>query len=192
MRQPKKVNESHIDQYLEMDLDLALGNAKSVVLDAAIDVAALIDAVCCQVGERVDRDPYEPNPEMTAGGREESGALLRLALARGDHGLRAGGYIEVRVLPEKRLVEADGGYYDKHYQPQRIIHGSLHWREVSHESVGQALLLAYDRVVRAYMVREEPGDGFPPHQKPVGQAEWYSAKQSTSGAQASVEEGIRL
>lgn len=177
VRQPDQVNESQIDRCPEHDQDLAMRNVKSIVLDAVLDVAALIDAVCCRIGDWVDRDRCRLHPDVSKVIREDPGPIVRLALAKGEHALPDGGYIEVRILPQEELVEADGGYYDEHNQPQRVIQVSLRWNEVNHKSLGQALLLIYDRIIRAYIVGEIPGD--------------RSCLRQPTGPVHLVEEGIR-
>jgi len=133
-------------------------NVESILVDAAIDVGALIDAVCCRIGRWIDWQHYRPLPGTSAGGHDDPSSIIRLALPEDFFGLRAGGYIEMCVLREERVIEACGGYHDAYDQPKPVIGGSLRWHEVNHQSVGQALMLMHDRIFRAYLVRDESDD----------------------------------
>ncbi|MBN2100218.1 MAG: hypothetical protein JW753_11555 [Dehalococcoidia bacterium] len=124
---------------------------ESVLVDVALEVGALIDAVCCRCGDWVDWQYYRPHPGTRGDGHIAAASIISLALAESDCGLRAGGYVEIYILPEEKLVEADGGYYDECHQPRQVIGGSLRWQEVDHQTVGQALLLMYARIMREYL-----------------------------------------
>jgi len=91
---------------------------------------------------------------MSEGSHEDPGSIIRLELAENDHGLRAGGYIDICVLPEDRVIEADGGYYDNYRQPRPVIDGALRWHEVDPQRLGQVLLVMHNRIMREYMAHE--------------------------------------
>lgn len=126
---------------------------ESVLVDAALEVGSLIDAVCCRCGDWVDWQYYRPHPGTRGDGYMAAASIVRLALAENDRGLRAGGYVEIYILPEEKAVEADGGYYDEYHQPRQVIEGSLRWQDVDHQTMGQTLLLMYDRIMRQYLER---------------------------------------
>jgi len=126
----------------------------AILIDAAIHVGALIDAVCCRIGDWVDWQHYHPHPRMSDGTSGDQDATIRLALTETECGLRSGGYIEMRVMPEEKVVEADGGYYDAYHQPKIVIDGALRWHELNPERLGQVLMMMYGRIMREYMVHE--------------------------------------
>jgi hypothetical protein len=146
-----EVEEKGTDQYSDCSERKALLNIQSILVDASLEVGALIDAVCCRCGEWVDLHYYQPHPGTRGDGHMAAASIIRLALAENDCGLRAGGYVEMYIPPEEKVVEADGGYYDEYHQPQQVIEGSMRWQDVNHQTVGQALLLMYDRIMREYM-----------------------------------------
>ncbi len=135
---------------------------ESVLNDAAIYVGALIDGICSRSGKWVDWERYRPLFIFRPGPDEGPVSGVSLALARNERGLRAGGFIEMHVLPKQRRVEANGGYYDEYNQPRPVIEGSLSWQELTYQGLGQTLLLMYDRIVKAYGERsgdvDEAGD----------------------------------
>ena len=124
------------------------GDMAAVLVDAAVQVGALIDAVCCRIGDRVDFEHYRPHPGTAAGNRGDKATIVRLKLAENERGLPAGGYIEVRVMPQEMVVEADGGYYDAYRQPRPVIEGSLRGHELNPQRLGQVLIMMYDRIMR--------------------------------------------
>jgi hypothetical protein len=154
------VNQLQIRRFLQWDDEKALENVKSILVDAAVEAGALIDAVCCRCGNWIDWEHYRPHPVISAGRDEDPGSIIRLALPGSDFGLRAGGYIEMRVLPKERVIEADGGYYDPHREPRKVIDESLRWHELSRQRLGQVLVVMFDRIIREYMVKER-SDGSP-------------------------------
>lgn len=118
--------------------------------DAAIHAGALIEGVCSRSGNWVDWERYRPHFIFCPGPDEGPVSDISLTLAGSERGLRAGGFIEMHVLPKQRRVEANGGYYDEYNQPRPVIEGSLNWRDLTDQSLGQTLLLMYDRIVKAY------------------------------------------
>ncbi|MDM7999564.1 MAG: hypothetical protein QUS33_06090 [Dehalococcoidia bacterium] len=126
--------------------------------DVAIDVGALIDAVCCRCGDWVDWQHYRPLPGIRPNGSAASDYIIRLALLDDIFGLRSGGYMEMRASLEGRIIEIYGGYYDAYDEPEPVIDGSLRWDEVSHQRLGQVLLWMYDRIIQAHMAREMSED----------------------------------
>lgn len=126
------------------------GGVESMLGEAAVHAGALIDGVCCRFGDWVDWDRYRPLFSFRTGPDEGPVSAITLALAGNDHGLRAGGFIEMQVLPRQKRVEANGGYYDEYNQPRPVIEGSFGWQDLTQELLGQALLLMYDRIVKAY------------------------------------------
>ena len=165
-------------------------NVQSILVDVALDVGALIDAVCCRCGDWVDWQHYRPLPGVSAGSHGDLGSIIHLALADDIFGLRTGGYIEMRVVPEEKLIEARGGYYDAFDQPKPVIDGSLRWHEVNHQNVGQALMIIHDRIFRAYLVREESDDRLCLEHRGVVQGSWQPAKQA-AGPPQTIEERRR-
>lgn len=127
----------------------------AILVDTVIQVGPLIDAICCRVGDWVDWRHYRPLPGISGGSRDDPGLVIRLALSEDIFGLRYGGYIEVCVLSEEKIIKAYGGYYDAYDQPKPVIDGSLQWHVVTHDNVGQALLVMHDRIMRKHMVCEE-------------------------------------
>ncbi len=126
------------------------GDMAAVLVDAAVQVGALIDAVCCRIGDWVDFEHYRPHPGIAVGSRGDKATIVRLKLTENERSLRAGGYIEVRVMPQEKVVEADGGYYDAYRQPRPVIEGSLGWHELNPQRLGQVLVMMYDRITRDY------------------------------------------
>ncbi len=126
----------------------------AVLIDAAIHVGALIDAVCCRIGDWVDWQHYRPHPEMCDGNSGDRGVIVRLTLTEDERSLRTGGYIEMRMMPREKVIEADGGYYDAYHQPKPVIDGHLGWHELDPQRLGQVLMLMYSRITREYMVHE--------------------------------------
>ncbi len=168
--------------------DREMLNVQSILLDAALEVGALIDAVCCRCGDWVDWQHYRPLPGIWAGNHDGPGSSIRLSLAEDIFGLRAGGYIEMCVVSEERVIEACGGYYDAYDQPKPVIDGSLRWHEVNHQNVGQALLVMYDRIIRAYLVREESDDRLCLGRQGVVQVDWQVAQQPAGTPQDPIKE----
>jgi len=167
-------------------------NVQSILVDVALDVGALIDAVCWRCGDWVDWQHYRPLPGVSAGSHGDPGSIIHLALAEDIFGLRAGGYIEVRVVREEKIIEACGGYYDAYDQPKPIIDGSLRWHEVNHQNVGQALILMHDRIIRAYMVREESDDRLCLGQWGVVEGDWQFVRQPAGPLQNTMRERSRM
>ncbi len=118
--------------------DVALDRVKSILFDVSINIAALIDAVCCCPHFASPADPDE-GPI----------SAISLALAADDRGLHARGFIDMRVLPRERTVEFNGGYFDEYHQPRPVIDGSLSWQEVTQQRLGQTLLLMYASIMQA-------------------------------------------
>ena len=172
--------------------DREMLNVQSILLDAALEVGALIDAVCCRCGDWVDWQHYRPLPGIWAGNHDGPGSSIRLSLAEDIFGLRAGGYIEMCVMREERVIEVCGGYYDAYDQPRPVIDGSLRWHEVNHQNAGQALMLVHDRIIRAYMVREESDDRVCLGQWGVVEGDWQSVKQPAGPPQNPIRERIRI
>ena len=166
-------------------------NVQSILVDAALEVGALIDAVCCRCGDWVDWQHYRPHPGIRADKQTTSASIIRLALTEDVFGLRAGGYIEMRAVREERVIEACGGYYDAYDQPKPVIDGSLRWHEVNHQNVGQVLLLMYDRIFRAYMVCEEPDDRLCLEEQGLVQGNWQLLRQPAGPLQDPIRERIR-
>ncbi len=131
----------------------ALDDIAAILVDAAVHVGALIDAACCRFGDWVDLEHYHPHPRMSFSDRGNKATIVRLTLTENERSLRAGGYIEVRAMPDEKVIEADGGYYDAYRQPRPVIEGSLPWYEVNQQRLGQVLMLMHDRIVREYMAR---------------------------------------
>ena len=163
-------------------------NVQSILVDAALEVGALIDAVCCRCGDWVDWQHYRPHPGIRADKHTTSASIIRLALTEDVFGLRAGGYIEMCVVPQEGVIEACGGYYDAYDQPKPVIDGSLRWHEVNHQNVGQVVLLMYDRIFRSYMVREETDDRLCLGQQSEFQGDWQLAKQPAGLLQTPIKE----
>ncbi len=155
MRQIAGDSQSQADQAPLWDEGGALGKVKSIVVDAAVEVGALIDAVCCRCGNWIDWEHYRPHHRVSAGKVEDPDCVIRLALPGSDFGLRAGGYIEVRVLPGERVIEADGGYYAPDYEPKKVIDGSFRWHEMDRQRLGQVLVGMFDRIMREYTEKEK-------------------------------------
>ena len=147
------VSQLRRDQTLAQREKDAIGDVAAVLVDAAVNVAALIDAICCRVGEWVDLEHYHPHPGMSTGNRGDKATTVRLTLTEDERNLRTGGYIQVRVLPEEKVIEADGGYYDAYHQPRPVIEGCLRWHELNPRRLGQVLMMMYDRIMREYTVR---------------------------------------
>jgi len=141
------------NQILEHRGKEAPGDIAAILVDAAVQVGALIDAVCCRIGDWVDLEHYHPHPRMSVGNRGDKATIVRLTLMENERSLRAGGYIEVRAMPEEKVVEADGGYYDAYHQPKTVIDGSLRWHELNPQRLGQLLMMMYGRIMREYMAR---------------------------------------
>ncbi len=139
------------DQTLEQREKEAPGDIAAILVDAAVHVGALIDAVCCRVGDWVDLEHYHPHPRMSVGNRGDKATAVRLTLTEDERNLRTGGYIEVRVLPEEKVIEADGGYYDAYRQPRPVIEGCLRWQELNPQKLGQVLMMMYGRIMREYI-----------------------------------------
>ncbi len=148
------VNQLPRDQALEHRDKKVPGDIAAILIDAAIQVGPLIDAVCCRIGDWIDWQHYRPHPRMSVGNRGVQDAVVCLALTEDERSLRAGGYIEMRVLPEERVIEADGGYYDAYHQPKAVIDGVLRWHELNPQGLGQILMLMHNRIMREYMVHE--------------------------------------
>lgn len=131
------------------------GNISAILVDTVIQVGPLIDAICCRMGDWVDWRHYRPLPGIRGGRRDDPGLVISMALAEDILGLRYGGYIEVCVLSEEKIIKAYGGYYDAYDQPKPVIDGSLRWHEVTHDNVGQALLVMHDKIMRKHTACEE-------------------------------------
>ena len=131
----------------------APGDIAAILFDAAVHVGALIDAACSRLGDWVDLEHYHPHPGMSVGNREDKATIVRLTLRENERSLRAGGYIEVRAMPQEKVVEADGGYYDAYRQLRPVIEGSLGWHELNPQRMGQVLMMMHNRIMREYMVR---------------------------------------
>jgi hypothetical protein len=132
----------------------APGDIAAILVDAAVHVGALIDAVCCRVGDWVDLEHYHPHPRISVGSRGDKATVVRLTLMEDDRSLRAGGYIEVRAMPEENVIEADGGYYDAYHQPKTVIDGTLRWHELNPQRLGRILMLMHNRIMREYWAHE--------------------------------------
>lgn len=148
------VRELPRDQTPEQREKEVPGDIAAILIDAAIHVGALIDAACCRFGDWVDWQHYRPHPRTSDGNRGDQDATIRLALTETECGLRAGGYIEMRVLPEEKVIEADGGYYDAYHQPKAVIDLTLSWHELDPQRLGQVLMMMYGRIMRGYMAHE--------------------------------------
>ena len=129
------------------------GDVAAILFDAAVHVGALIDAACSRLGDWVDLEHYHPHPGMSVVNREDKAKIVRLTLREDERSLRAGGYIEVRAMPQEKVVEADGGYYDAYRQPRPVIEGSLDWQELNPQRLGQVLMMMHGRIMREYMAR---------------------------------------
>jgi hypothetical protein len=139
------------NQSLEHRENEAPGDIAAIVVDAAIQVGALIDAVCCRIGDWVDWQHYRPHPRMSVGNHGVQDAVVRLTLMEDERSLRDGGYIEVCVMPEEMVIEADGGYYDAYHQPRPAINRSLRWHELNPQRLGQVLMSMHNRIMREYI-----------------------------------------
>ncbi|HWR70577.1 MAG TPA: hypothetical protein VN415_05925 [Dehalococcoidia bacterium] len=139
------------NQTLEQRDKEASGDIAAILVDAAVHVGALIDAFCCRVGDWVDLEHYHPHPGMSVGYRGNKATAVRLTLTEDERNLHTGGYIEVRVLPDEKVVEADGGYYDAYRQLRPVIEGSLGWHELNPQKLGQVLMMMYGRIMREYI-----------------------------------------
>ncbi len=137
----------------------ALGDIAAILIDAAIHVGAFIDGVCCRFGDWVDLEHYHPHPRISDSGRGDHDTIVRLTLMEDERRLRGGGYIQMHVLPEAKVIEADGGYYDAYHQPRPVIDGALRWHEVDPQRLGQMLLVTHNRIMREYMVHEMSEEG---------------------------------
>ncbi len=126
--------------------------------EATIHVGALIEGVCCRCGDWVDWERYRPLFIFRPGPDEGPISAVSLYLAGNERGLPAGGFIEMHVLPKQKRVEANGGYYDEYNQPRPVIEGSFGWQELTHQLLGQTILLMYDRIVKAYGERNAGTD----------------------------------
>lgn len=158
MEKSSEVNLSAEHRYPEPHERDALQTVKSTLVDAVLDVGALIDAVLCRCGDWVDWQHYRPLPGIREDNSAAADFIIRLALGDDIFGLRCGGYIEMRAAREERTIEICGGYYDAYDQPEPVINGSLRWDEVNHQEVGQMLLLIHERVMRAHILRETSDD----------------------------------
>jgi len=187
METATQIRQSEMEHFPESDDREAL-NVQSILVDAALEVGALIDAVCCRIGDWVDWQHYRPHPGIRADSQSTVAPIIRLALAEDVFGLRGCGYIEMCVVREERVIEACGGYYDAYDQPKPVIDGSLRWHEVNHQNVGQALLVMYDRIIRAYLVRDESDDRLCLGQQGVGQGDWQVAQQPAGTPQDPIKE----
>jgi len=136
----------------------APGDIAAIVVDAALQVGALIDAVCCRIGDWIDWQHYRPHPRMSIGNHGVQDAVVRLMLTADERGLRDGGYIEVRVMPEEMVIEADGGYYDDYHQPETVIDGSLRWHELNSQGLAQVLMLMHNRIMRECIAGARSGE----------------------------------
>jgi hypothetical protein len=146
------------NQTLEHSEKQSAGDIAAALVDAAVHVGALVDGVCCRIGDWVDWQHYHPHPGMSVGNGGIKSTIVRLTLTEDVRNLRAGGYIEVRVMPEEKLIEADGGYYDAYDQPKTVIEGSLCWHELNPQRLGQVLMMMYGRIMREYVARARFGD----------------------------------
>jgi len=191
MEMATQIRQLQMDHFLYRNDREAL-NVQSILVDAALDVGALIDAVCCRCGDWVDWQHYRPLPGISAGNHDGPGSIIRLALAEDIFGLRAGGYIEMCAMPEHRVVEVCGGYFDAYDQPKPVIDGSLRWHEVNHQNVGQALILMHGRIIRAYMVREESDDRLCLGQWGVVEGDWQFVRQPAGPLQNTMRERSRM
>lgn len=125
-----------------------LAEVEARLLNAAVRVGPLINAVCSRYRDWIDLEHYRPRPRESAGLRERG--LMNLTLSEDGGGLRDGGYIEIRILPDDQRVEADGGYFDAHHQPRQVIEGSVAWQELESGSLEQLIMLMHNRIVREY------------------------------------------
>jgi hypothetical protein len=130
------------------------GDIEAILIDAAIHVGSLIDAVCCRIGEWVDWQHYHPHPRLSDGGRGDQDTIVHLKLMEDERSLRGGGYIEIHVMPQEEVIETDGGYYDAYNQPRPVIDGAFRWHEVDTQRLGQVLLVMHNRIMREYMMHE--------------------------------------
>ena len=186
-----QIRQVQIDRLSDGDDREAL-NVQYILVDAALKVGALIDAVCCRCGDWVDWQHYRPLPGISAGNHDGLGSIIRLVLAEDIFGLRAGGYIEMCAMPEHRVVEVCEGYFDAYDQPKPVIDGSLRWHEVNHQNVGQALILMHGRIIRAYMVREESDDRLCLGQWGVVEGDWQFVRQPAGPLQNTMRERSRI
>ena len=155
-REASEVNRWRMGRHLECDDEEVL-NVESVLGDAIVHVGALIDGICCRYGDWVDWQRYRPHLTLSPGHDEGLMSVISLALAENDCGLRAGGFIEIRVLSKGKTIETNGGYYDDYNQPRSVIEGYLSWHEATRQRLGQALLLMYDRIMKAYWKHADLG-----------------------------------
>lgn len=146
-QRPRNQSLGHHDKDAPSDI-------AAILIDAAVHVGALIDAVCCRIGAWVDWQHYRPHPSMSDGSRGDQDTIVRLTLMEDERSLRGGGYIEIHVMPQEEVIETDGGYYDAYHQPRPVIDGALGWHEVDPQRLGQVLLVMHNRIMREYMVHE--------------------------------------
>ena len=156
---PAAVSQLHLNQSLEHCEKKAPGDIAAILIDAAIQVGPLIDAACCRIGDWVDWQRYRPHPRMCDGSHGDKHIIICLALTEDERSLPAGGYIEMRVMPEQKAIEADGGYYDTYHQPKTVIDGAVRWHGLNPQKLGQILMLMHNRIMREYMVHERSGEG---------------------------------
>lgn len=142
--------QSQMEPPLEWDSQ-ALREVKAILFNGAGKAGALIDAALCRCGDWIDWGRYRTHPVTSSVKHEDLSSIIRLMLPETDCGLRAGGYIELGVLGEQRLIEANGGYYDTCHEPKMVIGTSLPWHELNPQSLGQLILMMFDRITREYM-----------------------------------------
>src|SRR5512136_2917566 len=99
-----KAQQPPASQPLERDERETMPKIESILLDAALEVAALIDAVCCRCGDWFDWQYYRPLPGIGPNNRTAPDSVIRLALLEDIFGLRCGGYIEMCAAYEERVI----------------------------------------------------------------------------------------
>ncbi len=139
---------------LEPREEVTPGAVAAMVVDTAVNVAALINAVYWPQGEWADRENNRPQPWISVYDRGSQYAVVRLILTGDEGSLRGGGYIEVRVMLEEKVVAADAAYFDVYRQPKGVISACLDWQELDPHSLGQLLVSMYDRLIMEYTVHE--------------------------------------
>ncbi len=124
-------------------------NLRAILIDTAVQVGALIDGTCIDV-RRKTRKKTLPVTTPTRVDRDIEMETVHLALTKNDRGLHAGGYIEMRVFSQERMIKANGGYYDDSRHARPVCEGALSLNELDHQKLGQILMLIHNRVMREY------------------------------------------
>ncbi len=148
---PNVCDQAQTGRNLEHHQEHALDDIRAILIDTAVQVGALIDGTFVDPRKKMRRRSFSPPATLTHNfdrkGEEET---LYLALTKSNRGLHTGGYIELHLLSEKRVIKANGGYYDAWRHPRPVCEKSLSLHELDHQKLGQILVMIHNRVLREY------------------------------------------